>query len=473
MQKTSILALVGVISLAAAQNCVFEPDSNSKWWMRCPFLGNATTLTMGVNHIENCDASGCPAGTFGPRHNGSDGLGGFCAWFCISYDSSFNQSAYLLSTQARYGSTEQWASSASSRLQSWQFNTVGSWSSYELTRPQSAPLGGSVYGLSLDMLLTSFEHRMLPHGGMPVDVFSSAFSERCASIAEKQVAPRANDTSVLGYWTDNESIWYPKIQASETPRNCAASGLLAASLVVFNSTSAGLNSTLIWLANRYGGDISRLNAAWTTSAASWAALPSVCPLPTPSSNPHMSADNEAYLEFYSEAYMATAAGAIRATGSTQMILGPRMNDLTSTGQAVVRGMSKYTDAVDVHVYEDEPGTAGLWAMHNASGGKPLLMSEFGFRARVSGLQNIIGVGPLLPDQTSRLQAARSYVKTLVELPFVVGYHLFAWVDEPSGGQLFGANSNYGLNHLSDDPYGVWTQGWTSINTMAVQWHENG
>lgn len=146
----------------------------------------------------------------------------------------------------------------------------------------------------------------------------------------------------------------------------------------------------------------------------------------------------------------------------------------------------------------------LRKLHNISRGKPVLMSEFGFRARDSGLPNDKNTGPLLMTQSERAASFRRYIQTLVGLPFVVGYHMFMWADEPAGGQLFGANSNFGLVHLSDDPYvsrlgqhischilnsplildllshcigrsryEVLTDAFTDINALVEQWHLSG
>ena len=51
--------------------------------------------------------------------------------------------------------------------------------------------------------------------------------------------------------------------------------------------------------------------------------------------------------------------------------------------------------------------------------------------------------------------------------------MFMWADESSGGQLFGANSNFGLVHLSDDPYQVLADAFADINALAGRWHETG
>ena len=61
------------------------------------------------------------------------------------------------------------------------------------------------------------------------------------------------------------------------------------------------------------------------------------------------------------------------------------------------------------------------------------MSEFGFRAMDSGLPNTKGAGPLVPTQTDRAAGFSGYVQGLAALPYVVGYHMFMYYDEPSGG----------------------------------------
>jgi hypothetical protein len=157
--------------------------------------------------------------------------------------------------------------------------------------------------------------------------------------------------------------------------------------------------------------------------------------------------------YYSTVYHTVAAAAIRKHDTNHLIIGSRYVGIESaTVQAVIKGASASVDIVDVHVYSAEPGVPMLRKLHNISGGKPILMSEFGFRARDSGLPNDKETGPLLMTQSERAASFRRYIQTLVGLPFVVGYHMFMWADEPAGGQLFGANSNFGLVHLSDDPY---------------------
>ena len=59
------------------------------------------------------------------------------------------------------------------------------------------------------------------------------------------------------------------------------------------------------------------------------------------------------------------------------------------------------------------------------------------------------------------------------MPFVVGYHMFMYYDEPAGKQLFGADSNYGLVHQDGDLYTEVVEAFTRINANAEAWHLAG
>ena len=59
-----------------------------------------------------------------------------------------------------------------------------------------------------------------------------------------------------------------------------------------------------------------------------------------------------------------------------------------------------------------------------------MVSEFGFRASDSGLPNSVGAGPVVMSQAQRADGMGRYIRALAALPFLVGYHVFAWVDEP-------------------------------------------
>ena len=103
---------------------------------------------------------------------------------------------------------------------------------------------------------------------------------------------------------------------------------------------------------------------------------------------------------------------------------------------------------------------------------PWLVAEFSFRGEDSGLPNTKGAGPRVATQEDRATHFDSYVKALVKLPFVVGYHWFEWVDEPKEGRFDGENSSYGVVNITDDTYTTLTSHMTQTNQIADVLHSS-
>ena len=62
--------------------------------------------------------------------------------------------------------------------------------------------------------------------------------------------------------------------------------------------------------------------------------------------------------------------------------------------------------------------------------------------------------------------------TIAQVPFLVGYHWWRWVDETAGGRWpRGENSNYGLVRLSNGAYQELTSAFTQVNSVAPNLHE--
>jgi len=170
---------------------------------------------------------------------------------------------------------------------------------------------------------------------------------------------------------------------------------------------------------------------------------------------------------YVDTYARVSAAAIRAEDPNHLVLGSRMNEILP---GVLQGQAPYVNATDLHLYTAEPSGGDLERAHLLGGEHPVLISEFGFRARDSGLPNTKGAGPLVDTQRERAGLLRSYVAELLKYPFVVGYHLFAWAEMPGAGNLFGADSNYGVVHLDGDVYAEYAQAFGEINAAALSLH---
>ena len=80
--------------------------------------------------------------------------------------------------------------------------------------------------------------------------------------------------------------------------------------------------------------------------------------------------------------------------------------------------------------------------HNLTG-LPVMVSEFGCRASDSGAPNTVGAGPVYLTQTERVACYERNALAMLQLPFVIGFHMFAWVDEPGAGNGWNENSNFG------------------------------
>jgi hypothetical protein len=63
-----------------------------------------------------------------------------------------------------------------------------------------------------------------------------------------------------------------------------------------------------------------------------------------------------------------------------------------------------------------------------------------------------------------------YVRALVRMPFVVGYHWFEYFDQPAEGRFDGENSNYGLVSGQDEPWDTLVQRVTQVNARLEQDH---
>ena len=477
---------------SSGSSCHVVADQRNVSWLRCP--GRSDTMTIGVNHVSN----NCRGPGVSPPRNSTTAPYADNSAICMTWDSSINRSAYRDSTLARYGSDGGWARSAASRLTSWGFNTAGAWSSTELEQPGA----GLLFTLVLDM---GVSWSATVARGFP-DVFEQSWAASVQAIAEHECAPRRDNPNLLGYFPDNELNWFGHWPAGhgcsrQHPGNCTSTSLLTWFLLR-PATSAGNLAARAFLTDRYHS-LSALNAAWGTTISSWSAVGAATPFPAPTAA--RAKDDADFLTIVSDKYHSTVARAIRAADPNHLIIGYRLNGKHGDDPSVepddeillplVRSAAKYVDILDVsmsrlrilcvstsslseaacaqyHSYSVDAPLAELRTLHENSG-LPVMVSEFGFRASDSGLPNSDGAGPVVTTQAERAAGMSAYIRAMVRLPFVVGYHVFAWVDEPASGNGWQENSNYGLVHLDDDPYTAMVDMYTALHRDVAQLHAAG
>lgn len=123
-------------------------------------------------------------------------------------------------------------------------------------------------------------------------------------------------------------------------------------------------------------------------------------------------------------------------------------------------------SINIYSFDPRPLVEHLYKL----AGRPVLITEFAFRAQDSGLPNTQGAGPKVPSQAARAKAYTDYVTRLESLLEAIGYQWFQWSDEPKEGRFDGENSNYGLVSIKDKPYVEFLAAVRAANAAAVAYH---
>ena len=135
-------------------------------------------------------------------------------------------------------------------------------------------------------------------------------------------------------------------------------------------------------------------------------------------------------------------------------------------------MGPYFDVISFNNYDSRPPVWKLQHLTEISG-KPIMISEFSFKAMDSGLRNTKGAGQPVATQQDRADGFTQYVRDLVAMPSCVGFHWFQYRDEPAAGRGGdGENSNYELVKIDGAPWEVLTSRMREVNasleSFAVQ-----
>jgi agarase len=362
----------------------------------------------------------------------------------VSFDGTVDRNGVALyhdSVVARYGDRATWADAQVSRFRDWGYNTAGGWSDTEVA--ERMPYA----------LLVSFTSQDFGTGVME-DLFEPSFAANAQATAAAAAGAHGDDPNLVGYWTDNELHWGPDWRPSH----------LFDQYLARPATAAGKQHLLAWLQARYP-TFAAFAADFTTPATSWAELaaPTTASTWTPTGG---QATRSAWTGEVAERYFSTTVGALRAADPHHLQLGPRMIAQT-TGVPVLEAAGRWVDVASFNDYAIDPALLpGLsnadptylpvdhaLAAQEAVVGKPILISEWGFRAADSGLPNTWPpLFPTLATQDQRAGAYQRFVSSLLATDYVVGQHFFEHSDEPAAGRFDGEDSNFGLVDGHDDPY---------------------
>lgn len=346
-------------------------------------------------------------------------------------------SPYQRAVQDKYGSQDAWAKAAVERLRGWGFNTLGSWSSPS-TFDQNMP-----YTVNLNLATRAGADWLK---GAVGDFFSRDFEQKMEAACAQLGGPRAKDPWLLGYFTDNELRWGADWRGKQS---------LLEEYLRFPAEAAGRKAALEFLKQRYS-DIAALNQAWGTSVSRWEDLVGR----EQTSGEAVRKDQAAWQEVVAQRYFATCKNAIRKADPNHLILGCRFAGLAP--DPVLRGVRDSVDVVSFNNYGQTAPVETLQNIYRVTG-RPIMLTEFSFKAMDSGLPNTKGAARPVATQADRADGFARYVQGLIDLPFMVGFHWFEHADEPKEGRFDGENSNYGVVTIGDRPWDILVRRMTEVN----------
>ncbi|MBI2889401.1 MAG: beta-agarase [Nitrospirae bacterium] len=404
-----------------------------RWWLVGPDGGRF--YSTGVNHAS---------------YNGDRGR-------------ESDQNPYHEAVAKKYGGEEAWADETSRRLLKWGWTTVGAWSSNE-------SLGKRMpYTIILNLAQADWQTGRIP------DYFSTEWEAGVARLAGEGIAGRESDPLLVGYFIDNELHWGPDWRVGRE---------IFDDYLKLDASVAGKKAVLETLKERHRDNIARFNEAWGTSFGSFEELAATGELPSEGLSPEARADRADFLRRLSDRFFAVTAGTIRGLDPNHLVLGARFVS-AMTPREVAAASAAHLDVVSVNAYEFviDPALAfpadqlGLvrtdtsqWLEHfHALTGRPILVTEFGFRAADSGLPNTWPpIYPTLENQIERADRFEAYARRCFAAPYVVGYHWFEYADQPAEGRFDGENNNWGLVNVADEPYDVLVERTAKVNRLPEE-----
>ena len=380
------------------------------------------------------DPNGAPFTVLGVDH--VQPRGHFCE--------SLGHAPYGRYVKAHYPNDEAWAVETLERLKSWGFNALGAGCDFSLLGHR-----GLIHTIFLSMgdRLCYLDEGdwwirkclFAPCTAFP-NVFHPDFQKACEWVAAEKCAKAKDDPWLFGYFIDNELRWWGSGGLDE--------GMFNAVCALPDGHSAK-KALLAFLSTR------------GQTPDSWGQTPEGL---------MKNVKKETKIEFLrlvADRYFAVTTAAIRKYDPNHLILGCRFAGMGGAHEIVWRTAAKYCDIVTFNCYPWADldrnvvldGRNGVPIRKKfdelyAQVSRPMLLTEWSFPALDTGRPCHYGAGQRFKTQDLRVRATSLFARTLLGLPYFIGYDYFMWVDEPALGinHYFPEDSNYGLIGEDGTPY---------------------
>ncbi len=343
-----------------------------------------------------------------------------------------NLSFYVANTIRKYGKPynhDAFAARMIDRVRKWGFNSMGSFS-----EPPPTALKTASFPYVLSLAINEWEG--IPRIQGAWEVFDP-FDTKVRGLIEQQLAKtlpeRANDPLLIGYYIINEPRY------DELPRV----------LPSLTGGQACKQELVRFLSNRYK-TIDTFNTAWKLSAKSFDELAGIGLAVTTDA---AKTDVKAFTGLFLEAMFELVNTNYRKHDKNHLLLGNRLQPVTIADEQLCRISGKYLDVMSYNYYTYAVDKEFLKQVHEWTGGKPMIMSEFFWSSPSdSGLTG----GREVRSQQERGLIYRNYVEQCASLGFVVGIEWFTLIDQATTGRWFskynGEGANTGLFSVTDRPW---------------------
>jgi hypothetical protein len=321
-----------------------------------------------------------------------------------------------------------WVGETTARVRSWGFNSAGGWSlpPEQLKLPQ-------IPDLELGRL--SRFHWF--------DPFDPATERDMRAEAVELVRPYKDSPYRIGYFTDNEVGWWN------------------GALFVFYSKAPPENFTkqrwVAFLKTFYGDDWQRFSADFQPPAdvADWQGLLAARSVTRLRPGGSGIGAVRAWTGILAERYYALVEQSIRAADPQALIFGDRLPIYYDP--VAIRAEARHVDAIATNYNVDsQDGWVARYffdGLHQLTGGKPVLVSEWFYAAtenRTGNKNN--GHLMTVATQAERARGAATAIGQFARIPDLVGMHWFQYADHPKGGRADGEDYDFGLVDIDNRPY---------------------
>jgi len=339
--------------------------------------------------------------------------------------------------QRKYGDDfkKAWYDHTYDRLRSWGFNTIGAFSSWDTLNNKKVPYTVTVWPTGKHARITTGKEQVRAMH----DPFDPQFALDVAGAVKAQASQVKDDPYCIGYFVGNEEHW-GHYRAGDAAHYTLITGALKSKA----ADSPAKRAFLSQLEAKYG-DIAKLNTAWSTSYADWAALAAPLTIKTPFSD-GMRADFSDLLKSYADEYFRIVQQEIKKADPNHLYLGCRF---AGYSPEVLQAAAKYSDVLSFNIYRLKIDPKE-WAVLDPYD-MPVVIGEFHFGAVDRGVFDVGLIG--VADQAGRARAYQQYLQSVLEHPKFIGAHWFQYTDQPTTGRpMDGENGNVGFVSITDTPY---------------------